>query len=345
MIDLDFSFEKAPWEAYLHACCAGERVSGVNLLAMLENETDDIVEDAFSYLEEKHLILDLSGLPRTGGTGQSAVRLRREEMLAASGLQPSDLDETDPLRLYLEELALTPAYGDEKLLAEAAASGQDNAVMQLTNLGLGRVVEIACEMTGHGVLLLDLIQEGNLGLWQGIQNYSQGDYAELRDNSIRNAMAKTILLQARSSGIGQKLRNAMSDYRAVDERLLSELGRNPSLEEIAAEMHLSPEEAESVKKVLDDAYMLQQAENGNQSSEPMPEDEQAVEDTAYFQMRQRIEELLSVLDERDAKVLTLRFGLEKGLPMSPEETGRMLGMTPEEVTNREMAALSRLRMQ
>jgi RNA polymerase primary sigma factor len=80
-----------------------------------------------------------------------------------------------------------------------------------------------------------------------------------------------------------------------------------------------------------------------EQTEPTAEDEQAVEDTAYFQMRQRIEELLSDLDETDAKLLTLRFGLEGGKPLSPEEVGRQLGLTPEEAVAREAAALSKLR--
>ena len=80
-----------------------------------------------------------------------------------------------------------------------------------------------------------------------------------------------------------------------------------------------------------------------QEAEPTPEDEQAVEDTAYFQMRQRIAELLSDLEEADARLLTLRFGLEGGKPLSPEEVGKRLGLTPEEAVEREAAALSKLR--
>lgn len=340
-----FADELTPWEALLSSRSHGEKISGVNLLAMLEGEEEENAEEAFALIDEKGLVLDLTGLPKAAGTGQAAVRLRREEALAASGLKIKDLEETDPLRLYLEELALVPAFGDEAVLAEEAASGSEEAMMQLTNLGLSRVVEMAVHMTGYGVLLLDLIQEGSLGLWQGISSYRGGDYPSHRDLAIRNAMAKAVLMQARANGVGQKMRDAMSDYRAVDERLLSELGRNPSLEEIAAELHMNPEEAANVKKMMEDAYLLQQAEKGSQPPEPTPEDEQAVEDTAYFQMRQRIADLLSSLDAKDAKLLSLRFGLEKGLPMSPEEVGRALGLTPEEVTARETAALMKLREQ
>lgn len=344
MNDFVFSFEQSPWEALLSAQKNGASVSAVTLLAMLEGEDDTSVEEAFDMLEERGLVLELSALPKAAGQGEAAVRLRREEELASSGLSAAALDENDPLRLYLEELAGMPACGDERVLAPDAAAGDGSAQLMLTNLGLSRVVELAQELVGHGVLLLDLIQEGSLGLWQGIQSFASGDYAAHRDRCIRNAMGKAILMQARSGGIGQKLRGAMQDYRAVDERLLSELGRNPTLEEIALELHMSPEEAELVKKMLDNAYLLQQAENAvRPEEETAPEDEQAVEDTAYFQMRQRIEELLSQLTPTDARILTLRFGLEKSLPLSAEETGRKLGLTPEEVTAREMAALAKLR--
>ena len=108
-------------------------------------------------------------------------------------------------------------------------------------------------------------------------------------------------------------------------------------------MKVSREEAECIKKMLDDATLLNQAEQLVRPREETPEDHLAVEDTAYFQMRQRISELLSQLDEQDAKILILRFGLEKGKPMDAGEVGRMLGMTSGEVSRREAAALAKLR--
>ena len=147
---------------------------------------------------------------------------------------------------------------------------------------------------------------------------------------------------AREKGVGQKLRQAVEDYRAVDEQLLTELGRNPTLEEIAQRLHLSVDAAAEVAKTMEAARMIARAKQPQQE-EPTPEDEQAVEDTAYFQMRQRIQELLSQLEETDARLLTLRFGLEGGKPLSPEEVGKHLGLTPEEAVAREAAALSLLR--
>ena len=216
-------------------------------------------------------------------------------------------------------------------------------VEQLTNLMLSRVLERAYEMVGRGVLLLDLIQEGSLGLWQAILNYDGGDFEAHCDWHIRWDVARVVTMQARNNGVGQKMRQAMEDYRSVDERLLSELGRNPTIEEIAEELHMTVEEAAAVAKMLDTARTLAQAKKPAEPEEEDPEDQQAVEDTAYFQMRQRISELLSNLDEADAKLLTLRFGLEGGKPLSPEDTGKKLGLTPEEVVAKEAAALAKLR--
>ena len=162
---------------------------------------------------------------------------------------------------------------------------------------------------------------------------------------IRNALAKAVFLQAHSSGISQKLRQSLQDYRSADDKLLMELGRNPSLEEIAQQIHVTMEEAETIQKMMGDALLLEQVEKAAkpQEQEATGEDNLAVEDTAYFQMRQRISELLSLLPKEDADILTLRFGLEKGLPMSAEEVSRKLGIPSAQVTAREAAALAKLR--
>ena len=341
MIDLDVSFEERPWERFLSGKQPGDRINAAHFLTLLEEETEEAVEDAFAALEEQGLILDLTGLPHRQFSGQAALRLKQEAELAEKGLDVSELGHNDPLRLYLEEIkSLTPNVGEDVLL-EKAAQGDVGAAEQLMHLGMLRATQIAPEFTGYGLLLLDLIQEGGLALWQTISR-DPAHYTENRDREIRGAMARAVTLQARERGVGQKMRQALEDYRAVDERLLSELGRNPTLEEIAWELHMTPEDAETVRRVLEDARMLERA-TAEPREETPEEENQAVEDTAYFQMRSRIMELLSVLPEEDAKLLTLRFGLEQGLPLSPEETGKKLGLTVSEVNRREAAALALLR--
>lgn len=323
----------------------GDKVSAVQLLTLLEGEDEQAVEEALQALETACMELDVEGLPVFNG-GEAALRLRKEQQLVHNGLNPESMETGDPLRLYLEEVAAMNLFGDEQALAEKAAKGDDLAREVLTELGLKRVIDLAAEQVGRGVLLLDLIQEGSLGLWQAVGSYSYGDYAAQRDRWIRFYLAKAITLQARACGVGQKMRTALEDYRAVDERLLGDLGRNPTLEEIALELHMTVEEAENVRKTLESARLLAQAKEPTIVQEEEKEaQEQSVEDTAYFQMRQRIAELLSGLSPEDAQILTLRFGLEGGLPLSPEETGRRLGMTPDEVVSREGAALGMLRNQ
>ena len=341
MMELEYSFEQTPWEAFLSTRQAGDTVFAGKMLALLEGEGGDALEDALQSLEEGGMNLSVVDLPRPTITGEAGLRLRREEELVKAGLSPRKLEEGDPLRLYLEDLAGLPACGDERLLAERCAAGDESAREPLTNLGLIRVIELAGEYTGFGVLLLDLIQEGSLGLWEAVQSYSGGDYPALRDRLIRFYLAKAVTVSARDAGVGQKIRQAMEDYRAVDQRLLAELGRNPALEEIAEQLHMSPETTRTVKKMLDDASARERTTRGTE--DPSEEADQPAENTALFQMRQRIQELLSVLGEEDGRLLTLRFGLEGGLPLSPEETGERLGLTPEEVLAREAAALASLR--
>ncbi len=339
----EFMFEESPWDLALNSLRRGGSISAVRFLALLEGEPESAVEDALLDLEQRKIRLDLADLPKAAATGEAALRLRREEQLASQDMLMTALEENDPLRLYLEELASIPACGDPAVLAMECAEGKSGAQERLLNVSLSRVVELAMAQTGYGVLLLDLIQEGSLGLWQAIASYDSGDFEAHSDWYVKQYLAKAIVLQSRANGVGQKMRAAMEDYRAVDERLLSELGRNATLEEIALEMHITPEEAEMVRDTLDSARLLSQARAASEPKEEEPEDEQHVEDTVLFQMRQRIMDLMSGLSEADAKLLTLRFGLEGGLPLSPEDAGRKLGLTPEEVIAREAAALALLR--
>lgn len=341
MNDLEFTFDEAPWQELLDECRGG-CVSALSLLTMLEGEEEDTAREILESLDEQGISLDLTEL-KPQSVGQAALRLKQELSFAKGGGDIRSLDENDPLRFYLEEVAATSAYGDEDVLAMEAQKGREDAMTALTNLGLSRVIQLAEEHAGLGVLLLDLIQEGNLGLWSAIGSYRGGSYGAHRDFYIRNAIARAIVMQARANGLGQKMRAAMEDYRAVDERLLSDLGRNATPEELAEELHMSVEETEAVRKMMDDARLLNMAVTPMEEKEEDEEDDRAVEDTAYFRMRSRITELLSVLSESEAKLLSLRFGLDGGLPKSASEVGAMLGLTASEVTELEGRLLQRLR--
>lgn len=344
MMDLDFSFERSPLEAVIDEIPEGGSLSAAQLLALTEGETEEMLQDILLGLEIRHISLDIDHLPQAPMTGEAALRLRREADLVQKGTLRRELEENDPLKVYLEEVYALETTGDPQRLAEAYARGQDTVIQKLTNLMLPQVVEMSYAYTGRGVLLLDLIQEGSLGLWQAILGYQGGDFVAHAQWWIRQYFAKAVILQARENGFGQKMKQAMEDFRAVDERLLGELGRNATLEEMAQQLHMSLEETEHVARMLEGARFMHHAKQENE--QPEEEDVEAarhVEDTALFQSRQRIEELLSVLSKDEAELLRLRFGLENGLPMSPEDTGRRLGLTPEEVVAKEAAALAKMR--
>ena len=343
MNDLEFTFEQTPWELAAARLQSGDTLSAVRFLTLLEGEEEATVEDALQTLEDKHIALDISNLPVESGTGDTALRLRLEQQLVESGKLPAGLEENDPLRLYLEEIAAIPVAGDPDQLAQRYLDGEESVLPRLVDLMISRVIALAKQTVGRGVLLLDLIQEGSLGLWQGILQYTGGDLDTHCDWWIRQYLAKAVTLQARSGGVGEKLRQSVEQYRDTDKTLLTELGRNPTVEEIAQAMQIVPEEAAVLEKMLTTARIVQQAKAEQAPQEQSQEDELAVEDTAYFQTRQRIQELLSALDEQDAAILRLRFGLEGGLPLDPQQTGKKLGLTAEEVLTREAAALAKLR--
>ena len=341
---MEFTFEASPWEQELDVLQPGDTVNALKLLSLLEEADEDTAVEALDAMEQKGVALALDDLPSLPSGGNMALRLRQEAQLVASGSLPGGLEANDPLRLYLEELAATPAVGNIDILAEQYLQGSEDAAQKLVTLSLNRVVELAKELAGRNVLLLDLIQEGSMGLWQGILNYTQGDFSAHRDWWIRQYLHRAIFLQARSGDLGQKLRQGMEDYRDMDQKLLSELGRNPVLEEIAESMHVSVEEAAVYENMLTMAKVRQQVDEAMEPKQVQEEEEeQAVEDTAYFQMRQRIMELLSTLSPEDAELLTLRYGLEGGMPLNPEDTGKKLGLTPQEVVTREANALTKLR--
>ena len=342
MTELDISFEQTDWLRVFAGISSGSSLSAARFLTMMEGCSEEQMEDALLYLESAAIYLDESDLPKVGAKGQAALRLRREEELVKAGTLRENLEENDPLLLYLQEVDEIKIPSNLQAMAQRYAAGYDQVLPGITNGMLPAVIEMAYTMTGRGVLLLDLIQEGSLGLWQGILSYRDGDFDAHARWWIHQYLARAVTLQARESGFGQKMKQALEDFRAVDGRLLADLGRNATLPEIAEELHMTLEETQVVASMLESARLLQQA-TPEEKEEDTQEEDHAVEDTAYFQLRQRVSELLSCLDEKDAKLLTFRFGLEGGLPLSPEETGRKLGLTPEEVVAREAAALAKMR--
>ncbi len=345
MMDLEFSFDPPRWEKELESLKQGSTVSGAHLLALLETEEEQTVLQVLEELTEKGVSLSTRDLPAQQYESSTALRMKQEKSFSKTGINITVLDETDPLRLYLEELAQTPVAGDPQLLAERFAQGEESVAQQLTELCLSAVLEEACAVAGQGVLLLDLIQEGNLGLWQSIMCYETGNFEEHARWYIRQYLARALFMQARSAGVGGKLKQDMQDYVDADQRLLAELGRNPTAQEIGQLLHISEQEALSLEQMVLTARTLHQAKADGKPQEIEQEEDQAVEDTAYFQSRQRIAELLSGLSQQESKLISLRYGLEGGLPLSAQQTAQTLGLTAEDVVRIEADALKKLRDQ
>ena len=348
MIDgLEFAFDRSPLEGFFDQLNPEKTVSAAYLLTMLDGESEETVMEVLDRLDAQQVQLDLA--PMVCADSATVVRLRREAELVKKGNLLDTLEENDPLRLYLQELAMLPVCGDlpayeaSLLQANAAGDAENGVYTQVFHLCISRVVELAMDYTGKGVLLEDLIQEASMGLWMALTGYTGGSLEAFRDAVIEKYLVQTVILQAHTAGVGQKLRQDMEDYRSVDEQLLTELGRNPTLEEIAQAMHKEPETVAAVADMVAKARDMHRMKNPEDNQPIEEEADQAVEDTAYFQMRQRIAELLSGLEEQDAKLLTLRYGLEGNAPMTPEQVGAKLGLTPEEVVACEAVALAKLR--
>ena len=338
-----FRFEASAWELLENALKPGDTLSAVRFLAATEMEDESVLEDAFEALLEKHVTLVVSDLTADFGSGDMEERLRHEQMMAGQPSMLPELEEDDPLRLYLEELAGIPAQGDTRILADELLRGNEDAAQKLVNLHLHRVVEAAKGYTGRGVLLLDLIQEGSLGLWQGILRYQGGDFESHIDWWIDQSLARVVILQARESGVIRSMSGAMDEYRRADRALLSKLGRSATLEEIAVEIGTTPQQAELARDMLQAAMEMESLKHPPETEEA--QEQQAVEDTAYFQSRQRITELLSTLTPQEAQVLSMRFGLDGGAPATVQAIGAKLGMSAEKVVEMEAAALAKLRQQ
>lgn len=342
-MELEYEFEQAPWEQALEKLQPGSTVGAAQMLTLLQEASEEEALEALDALEGKQITLDVADLPRLPAQGASALRLQMEQQFVKDGCKLQDLEESDPLRLYLEEIAGIPAAGDVDILARQLLEGED-VITRLVDLFIGQAIAEAGNHAGAGVLLMDLIQEASLGLWQGLLQYKGGDIGEHCLWYIRQYLAKAVLLQAKNDGVGEKLSRGIQDYRDADQKLLGELGRNPTLEEIAEQLHITQTEAAVLEKTLENIRRMDRVDaQTEQEPEDQEEADQAVEDTAYFQSRQRILELLSTLEETDAKILTLRFGLEGGLPLGPQQTGEKLGMTAQQVVAREADALSKLR--
>ena len=266
---------------------------------------------------------------------------------------PDGVSIEDPVRMYLKEIGKVPLLSAEEEieLAKRMELGDQEAKKRLAEANLRLVVSIAKRYVGRGMLFLDLIQEGNLGLIKAVEkfDYRKGyKFSTYATWWIRQAITRAIADQARTIRIPVHMVETINKLIRVSRQLLQELGREPTPEEIAAEMNMPVERVREILKISQEPVSLETPIGEEEDSHlgdfiqddnvPVPADA-----AAFTLLKEQLEEVLGTLTEREQKVLTLRFGLEDGRARTLEEVGREFNVTRERIRQIEAKALRKLR--
>ncbi len=284
-----------------------------------------------------------------------------EELEAMEDIKVEDIDLTsmdginidDPVRMYLREIGRIPllSYDEELELAKKVLEGDEEAKQKLAESNLRLVVSIAKKYVGRGMLFLDLIQEGNMGLIKAVEkfDYTKGyKFSTYATWWIRQAITRAIADQARTIRIPVHMVETINKLIRTSRHLLQQLGREPTPEEIAQEMEIPVEKVTEIQKIAQDPVSLETPigeEDDSHLGDFIQDDESpAPQDAAaYTLLREQLEEVMKTLTPREAKVLKLRFGLEDGKTRTLEEVGKEFNVTRERIRQIEAKALRKLR--
>ncbi|MCG0239093.1 MAG: RNA polymerase sigma factor RpoD [Firmicutes bacterium] len=259
----------------------------------------------------------------------------------------------DPVRMYLKEIGRVPLLTPEEEieLAKRIEAGDEEAKRRLAEANLRLVVSIAKRYVGRGMLFLDLIQEGNLGLIKAVEkfDYRKGyKFSTYATWWIRQAITRAIADQARTIRIPVHMVETINKLIRVQRQLVQELGREPTPEEIAAHMDIPVERVREIMKIAQEPVSLETPIGEEEDSHlgDFIEDQDApapAEAASYQLLREQLEEVLETLTPREEKVLRLRFGLDDGRARTLEEVGQVFGVTRERIRQIEAKALRKLR--
>jgi RNA polymerase primary sigma factor len=284
-----------------------------------------------------------------------------EELEAMEDIKVEDIDLAsmdginidDPVRMYLREIGRIPllSYDEELELAKKVLEGDEEAKQKLAESNLRLVVSIAKKYVGRGMLFLDLIQEGNMGLIKAVEkfDYTKGyKFSTYATWWIRQAITRAIADQARTIRIPVHMVETINKLIRTSRHLLQQLGREPTPEEIAEEMEIPVEKVTEIQKIAQDPVSLETPigeEDDSHLGDFIQDDESpAPQDAAaYTLLREQLEEVMKTLTPREAKVLKLRFGLEDGKTRTLEEVGKEFNVTRERIRQIEAKALRKLR--
>ena len=266
---------------------------------------------------------------------------------------PDGVSIEDPVRMYLKEIGKVPLLSAEEEieLAKRMELGDQEAKKRLAEANLRLVVSIAKRYVGRGMLFLDLIQEGNLGLIKAVEkfDYRKGyKFSTYATWWIRQAITRAIADQARTIRIPVHMVETINKLIRVSRQLLQELGREPTPEEIAAELDMPVDRVREILKISQEPVSLETPigeEEDSHLGDFIQDDNVPVpaEAAAQTLLKEQLDEVLSTLTEREQKVLTLRFGLEDGRARTLEEVGKEFNVTRERIRQIEAKALRKLR--
>ena len=307
--------------------------NGVDVLRIQDNDMDDLImsdEEEMNLSEEDEV--DMENIDLSVPEGGSIE---------------------DPVRMYLKEIGKVPLLtADEEIsLAKRMENGDENAKKRLAEANLRLVVSIAKRYVGRGMLFLDLIQEGNLGLIKAVEkfDYRKGyKFSTYATWWIRQAITRAIADQARTIRIPVHMVETINKLIRVSRQLLQELGREPQPEEIAKEMNMSVDRVREILKISQEPVSLETPIGEEEDSHlgdfiqddnvPVPADA-----AAFTLLKEQLVEVLGTLTEREQKVLRLRFGLDDGRARTLEEVGKEFNVTRERIRQIEAKALRKLR--
>lgn len=266
---------------------------------------------------------------------------------------PEGVGIDDPVRMYLKEIGRVPLLTPEEEveLAKRMELGDEGAKRRLAEANLRLVVSIAKRYVGRGMLFLDLIQEGNLGLIKAVEkfDYRKGyKFSTYATWWIRQAITRAIADQARTIRIPVHMVETINKLVRVQRQLLQELGREPNPEEIAKEMNISEEKVREIQKIAQEPVSLETPIGEEEDSHlgDFIEDHEArapAEEASFTLLREQLDEVLKTLTEREQRVLRLRFGLDDGRARTLEEVGQKFGVTRERIRQIEAKTLRKLR--
>ncbi len=266
---------------------------------------------------------------------------------------PQGVGIDDPVRMYLKEIGKVDLLTaeEEVELAQRMENGDEVAKQQLVEANLRLVVSIAKKYVGRGMLFLDLIQEGNMGLMKAVEkfDYTKGyKFSTYATWWIRQAITRSIADQARTIRIPVHMVETINKLIRVSRQLLQEKGREPTAEEIGEEMDITAEKVREIKKISQEPVSLETPIGEEEDSHlgDFIEDEDApapASAASYMLLREQLDDVLDTLTDREKRVLELRFGIEDGRSRTLEEVGKEFGVTRERIRQIEAKALRKLR--